>query len=217
MTLPFKDREDAGRQLGAELVLRSLGVNAVVLALVRGGVPIGAKVAEALHAPLDIIVVRKLGVPWQPELAMGAIAGETRVLNRQVIRDLRVGERELESVIAAETREMIRRENLYRAGRPAMSVSGRTVILVDDGLATGSTMLAAVRQVRTLNPQRIVVAIPVGTPEACRRLKHEAGECVCLRLPEPFLSVGNWYEDFSQVSDQEVQVLLRDNQPAASC
>lgn len=209
MNLPFQDRSHAGCLLGAELVTRKFGANTIVLALTRGGVPVGAKVAEALNAPLDVIVVRKLGVPWQPELAMGAIAGETRILDRYLINELHISERTVEDVTARENRELKRREHLYRADLPAHSLYRRTVILVDDGLATGSTMVAAARHVRSLRPQRLVVAVPVGSSEACSRLRKEADECICLALPEPFFSVGEWYLDFRQVSDAEVQKYLK--------
>jgi putative phosphoribosyl transferase len=207
--LPFQDRADAGRLLGAELASRKLGTNTVVLALSRGGVPVGFEVAEALKAPLDVVVVRKIGVPWQPELAAGAIAGGTRILDRRVFRDFPISDQELEAVIARETREMERREKLYRRGLPALDLTGQTVVLVDDGLATGSTMVAAARHVRSLHPHKLIVAVPVGSVEACSRLGQEADECVCLALPEPFVAVGEWYTDFRQVTDGQVQAILR--------
>ncbi|HEV2200658.1 MAG TPA: phosphoribosyltransferase family protein [Bryobacteraceae bacterium] len=207
--LPFQDRAEAGRLLGAELVARKPGANTAVIALARGGLPIGAEVARALNAPLDVIVVRKLGVPWQPELAMGAIAGSTRVLDRRVIRELRVSDEQVEAVIARETEEMERREKLYRRGLAPLDPAGRTVILVDDGLATGSTMVAAARHIRSAHPAKLIVAVPLGTPEACSRLRKEADECLCLALPRLFFSVGQWYTDFRQVSDAQVQAILR--------
>ena len=207
--LPFQDRADAGRLLGAELAMRQFAANRIVLALPRGGLLVGVEVAEALKAPLDLMVVRKLGVPWQPELAMGAIAGGTRVLDLPLIRDLRISDEEIEAVIASEAREMQRREELYRRGFPAPDLGGRTVVLVDDGLATGSTMVAAARHARSLHPQRLIVAVPVASSDACDRLKREADECVCLTVPEPFFAVGEWYSDFRQVTDPEVQEILK--------
>jgi len=207
--LPFHDRIEAGRLLGAELASRELAPNTVVLALLRGGVPVGAEVAETLKVPLDIVVVRKLGVPWQPELAMGAIAGDTRVVDPELVRGLGISEEQLEGVVARETREMQRRERLYRGNLPMLNLRGRTVVLVDDGLATGSTMVAAARYVRSHHPQKVIVAVPVASSQACKRLSGEADECICLALPEPFLAVGEWYNDFRQVSDGEVQQILR--------
>jgi putative phosphoribosyl transferase len=204
----FQDRVQAGRLLGAELAGRDLAGNTVVLALPRGGVPVGAEVAETLKAPLDVIVVRKLGVPWQPELAMGAVAGGTPVLDHPLIRELRISDEDVEAVVVRETQEMERREKLYRGGRPAPALRDRTVVLVDDGLATGSTMVAAVRHVRGLHPHRLIVAVPVASPEACVRLRAEADECICLAAPEPFCAVGQWYAEFPQLSDEEVQQIL---------
>lgn len=209
MELPFQNRAEAGYLLGAELAARNLGKDIVVLALPRGGVPVGAEVADALGAQLDISVVRKLGVPWQPEFAMGAIVGSTRILDDQIVRDLRISREAVEAVIARETEEMKRREKLYRSGLPAHNLRGRTVILVDDGLATGSTMAAAARHVRSLGPQTLIIAVPVASSEACRRLRKEADGCVCLAVPEPFYAVGQWYKDFREVTDAEVQEILR--------
>lgn len=207
--LPFQDRADAGRLLGAELASRKLGTNVIVLALTRGGLPVGVEVANALKAPLDVVVVRKLGVPWQPELAMGAIAGSTRVLEPRVMREFGISDEQLEAVIAKETQEMERRQKLYRSGLAALDPAGRTVVLVDDGLATGSTMVAAARHIRSARPKKLIVAVPVGSSQACSRLRKEADECVCLALPEPFFAVGEWYTDFRQVSDAQVQAILR--------
>jgi predicted phosphoribosyltransferase len=212
--LPFQDRGEAGRLLGAELATRKLPANTIVLALPRGGLPVGFEVAEALSAPLDVVVVRKLGVPWQPELAMGAISGQIRVLDHQLIHDLRVSDEEVEAVAARETYEMERREALYRSGLPAPDLSGRTVVLVDDGLATGSTMVAAARNVRDLKPQKLIIAVPVASTQACSRLKPEADECICLAIPEYFCAVGEWYVDFRQVTDSEVQSILKHSHTA---
>jgi|SRR5579871_953415 len=206
--LPFKDRSDAGRRLGSELVKRYHGANALVLALPRGGVAVGVEVAEALDAPLDVMVVRKLGVPWQPELAMGAIAGGTRILNDHLIRAAGISDQEVEMVVARETQEIARREKLYRNGLPAPNLGGRTILLVDDGLATGSTMVAAARLVRNSHPEKLIVAVPVGTREAYESLKNEADECLCLALPDPFYAVGKWYADFRQITDAEVREML---------
>jgi len=210
--LPFQDRSEAGRLLGAELASRKLPVNTIILALPRGGLPVGAEVAEALKAPLDVVVVRKLGVPWQPELAMGAIAGRTRVLDHQLIRDLRISNEEVEAVVARETKEVERREKLYRGGLPALDLRARTVVIVDDGLATGSTMHAATRHIRSFHPERLIIAVAVGSSDACNRLRREADECICLAMPEPFFAVGEWYTDFRQVTDDEVRDILKNSQ-----
>jgi putative phosphoribosyl transferase len=212
INLPFADRAEAGRLLGGELALRKLPPNVVVLALPRGGVPVGFEVAKMLNAPLDVVVVRKLGVPWQPELAMGAIAGNsTLILNHELIRDLRISQREIDAAVAKERPEVERREKLYRRGRPALRLEGETALLVDDGLATGSTMLVAARYVRALKPAKTIIAVPVGSKEACDLLKREADELVCLATPEYFMAVGEWFVDFRQVNDSEVQRLLEES------
>ncbi|HTA47286.1 MAG TPA: phosphoribosyltransferase [Bryobacteraceae bacterium] len=206
--LPFADRVEAGRLLAKELLSRNAGENAVVLALARGGVPVGFAVADRLHLALDVIVARKLGVPWQPELAMGAIAGTARILDERMIVELGIADEDVEDITRREQAEMARREQLYRGGKPALDLNGRTAILVDDGLATGSTMVAAVRHAGKLNAAKVIVAVPVGSAQACGRLAREAHEVVCLAIPEAFYAVGEWYRDFRQVSDTEVQHLL---------
>src|SRR4051794_35756455 len=205
----FRDRAQAGRQLAARLTAYAGRPDVLVLALPRGGVPVGYEVARALRAPLDVFLVRKLGVPGQEELAMGAIAsGGVRVLNEEVVRTLGIPDEVVDAVAAQEQRELERRDRLYRGKRPAPQVEGRTVILVDDGLATGSTMRAAVAALRRQRPARIVVAVPVGAPQTCEDFQYEADEAVCARTPEPFHAVGAWYEDFSQTTDEEVRDLL---------
>jgi putative phosphoribosyl transferase len=210
LELPFRDRAEAGRLLGAKLAGRDWPKDSIVLALPRGGVPVAFEVARALALPLDVIVVRKLGVPWQPELAMGAIAsGGMRVLDQELIRLERISQEDVEAIAAREKLEAERRERLYRAARPPLELRDRTVILVDDGLATGSTMLAAVRCVKSLQSSSVIVAVPVASRQACAHLRQVADECVCLAVPEPFGAVGEWYEDFQQTSDAEVRDLLR--------
>ena len=181
----------------------------LVLALPRGGVPVGFEVARALKAPLDVFIVRKLGVPGHDELAMGAIAtGGVRVLNDDVVIPFELEPEVIDAVAAREEKELVRRERLYRGARPAPDVQGRTVILVDDGLATGSTMRAAVAALRKQGPARIVVAVPVAAPETCEEFKTEVDEAVCAATPRMFNGVGRWYEDFSQTTDEEVHELL---------
>jgi len=205
----FEDRFEAGRRLAAPLA-RHRGSDAVVLALPRGGVPVAYEVARALGLPLDVYVVRKLGLPSQPELAMGAIAGSTRVLNEEVMRAGGVDEETLERVTARETAELERQEHAYRAGREPIQLDGRRAILVDDGLATGSTMLAAVRALRAEGASAVTAAVPVAPPPPCRSLAREADELVCLRTPSVFFSVGGWYEDFGETSDGQVRRLLEE-------
>jgi predicted phosphoribosyltransferase len=205
----FRDRRDAGRQLAAHLAKYAGRGDLLVRALPRGGVPVGYEVARALRAPLDVFVVRKLGVPGREELAMGALAtGGVRVLNQDVVDALEIPEEEIDAVTAAEQAELARRERAYRDDRPTPDVRGRTVILVDDGLATGSTMHAAVAALRQLGPARIVVAVPVGAPGSCAEFQGEADEAVCAETPEPFYAVGLWYGDFTQTTDEEVHELL---------
>jgi predicted phosphoribosyltransferase len=205
----FHDRRDAGRQLASHLTRYAGRDDVIVLALPRGGVPVGYEVAEALEAPLDVFLVRKLGVPGHEELAMGAIAsGGVRVLNDNAVRMYRLPDSAVERVTAEEQRELARREREYRRGRPPVDVTGKTVILVDDGLATGSTVRAAVAALRRLEPARIVVAVPVGSTETCAAIAEEADEAVCAEEPDPFFAVGQWYDDFSPTTDDEVKQLL---------
>jgi predicted phosphoribosyltransferase len=210
----FRDRRHAGEILGWRLVeagiLERFPEPRVVLGLPRGGVPVAGEVARILAAPLDVFLVRKLGVPGHEELAMGAIAsGGTRVLNRPVIDRLGVTPEELEAVARAEAAELRRREQAYRGDRPPVPVAGATVVLVDDGLATGASMRAALGALRGRDPAAIVVAVPVGSIDTCRALRDEAEEVVCVRLPERFLAVGQAYEDFSPTTDEEVQAVLK--------
>ena len=205
----FRDRRDAGRQLAAKLMDYANRPDVVVLALPRGGVPVAFEVAKALNAPLDVFLVRKLGVPGHEELAMGAIAtGGVIVRNSEVVDMLRIPERVIQQVAAAEQRELERRERLYRGERPRPDVRGKTVILVDDGLATGATMRAAANALREQHPAHIVVAVPTAAPETCDEFRDEVDDIVCAITPEPFYAVGLWYEDFSQTTDDEVRILL---------
>ena len=208
--LPFRDRAEAGRLLGAELASRNLPKDSIVLALPRGGVPVGFEVARALGIPLDAVVVRKLGVPWQPELAMGAMAsGGIRILDEELIRQRGIPPEEIAAATAREEKEVARRELLYRGNRPLLELRKRPVILVDDGLATGSTMLAAVNCVKSLQPSIVIVAVPVASRQSCVLLRDEADDCLCLATPSPFIAVGEWYQDFRQTSDREVRELLQ--------
>src|SRR5262245_39824112 len=207
----FHDRADAGRRLASRLRSCCGRDAVVVLALPRGGVPVGYEVACALGVPLDVFGVRKLGVPGHEELAMGAIAsGGVRVLNQEVVRSLAISEAIIDAVATREGRELDRRERAYRDGRSRPGVRGRVVILVDDGLATGATMRAAVGAVRRLDPAWIVVAVPVGAVDTCSELAREADEVVCLMTPDPFIAVGVWYRNFGQTTDDEVRELLAD-------
>ena len=204
----YTDRHEAGVAL-ADRLPDFAGRDVAVLGLPRGGIPVAYQVARALHAPLDVFVVRKLGLPGHPELAIGAIAsGGVRVLNDNVVRQLRVPNAAIEAVARTEQIELERRERAYRGERTSVSIEGRVVILVDDGLATGSTMRAAVLAVRRLIPAEIVVAVPVGARETCRRLAEVADEVVCAMMPEPFTAVGLWYDNFDQTTDDEVRRLL---------
>jgi predicted phosphoribosyltransferase len=206
----FQDRFEAGRYLASKLKHLANRPDVVVLALPRGGMPVGYEVARALNAPLDVFVVRKLGVPGYPELAMGAIAsGGIRVLNEDLIRRLGIPDYMIEKIIAEEQKELERRERDYRGDRPPLGVKGRTVVLVDDGLATGSSMRVAALALRNKNPAEIIVAVPVAAPATCAEFESQVDQVVCAATPEPFWAVGQWYKDFSQTSDEEVRELLR--------
>ena len=209
VTLPFEDRHHGGRVLAEKLAHYRSRPNLLVLALPRGGVAVGFEVARALQAPLDIFVVRKLGVPGHEEYAMGAIAsGGVRVMTP--LPGLTVSSEAVAEVVAREQAELVRREQLYRSQYPAISLAGRTVIVVDDGLATGATMRAAVLAIRQQHPARLVVAVPVGAADTCQALRGEADEVVCAATPKPFRAVGLWYEKFPQASDDEVRTLLEE-------
>jgi predicted phosphoribosyltransferase len=205
----FRDRRDAGRRLADKLAAYVYRPDAIVLALPRGGVPVAYEVARRLVAPMDVFVVRKLGVPGYEELAMGAVAtGGVRVLNDQLVERLGIPDQMIDAVASRERQELARRERLYRGSRPPPDVRGRTVILVDDGLATGATMFAAIEALRKQNPARIVVAVPTASPDTCEEMKQKADEVICAITPEPFHAVGRWYRDFSQTTDEEVAALL---------
>jgi len=206
----FKDRADAGRKLAAQLTRYADRPDVLVLALPRGGVPVAYEVAKALNAPLDIFLVRKLGVPGHEELAMGAIAtGGVRVVNDDLVSYLGIPDEVIDSIAATEQRELERREQAYRDGRPPPDARDRVVILIDDGLATGSTMRAAAASLRLQKPARIVVAVPVSSPETCEEFRSEVDEIVCAVTPQHFQGVGPWYDNFSQTSDEEVRELLK--------
>jgi predicted phosphoribosyltransferase len=208
-TRTFRDRREAGRVLADELASYRDKEGVLVFGLARGGVPVAWEIAAALHAPLDVFLVRKLGVPRWSELAMGALAsGGGVVMNDNVISSLHVTDEQVREVIASETAELVRREQAYRGGRPIADPRGKTVILVDDGIATGASMLAAVRAVRASGPESIVVAVPVGPQSTCRDLAQEADDVVCATMPPGFEAVGQVYADFHQVSDDEVRELL---------
>jgi predicted phosphoribosyltransferase len=206
----FRDRSDAGCRLAASLSAYAGRDDVLVLALPRGGVPVGYEVARALGAPLDVMQVRKLGVPGHEELAMGAIAsGGVRILSEDVVQTLGITERVIATVAALEEQELDRRERVYREGRPFPEVRGRTVILVDDGLATGSTMRAGAAALRAQSPGRLVAAVPVAPKQTCDALRDFVDEVICTVTPASFLAVGEWYEDFTQTSDADVRELLR--------
>jgi predicted phosphoribosyltransferase len=211
MSARFRDRADAGRQLGAALARRAFGSDAIVLGLPRGGVPVAHALASDLHRPLDVLIVRKVGAPGQPELALGAVAsGGAQVRNEDILAHFADADRMFGALAAIETTEVARREALFRGARPPLVVEGRDCIVVDDGLATGATMEAAVQALRGLNAGKILVAVPVASSEAADRLRRSADGVVCLHEPAWFSSVGAWYDDFEQTEDSEVARLLAD-------
>jgi putative phosphoribosyl transferase len=208
----FRDRTEAGRVLADRLSAYAKYPDAVVLALPRGGVPVAFEIAEALNLPLDIVVVRKLGLPGHEEFAMGAIAsGGARVLNQDLIHQLSLSDEIIEHIVAREQRELERRERTYRGQRPVLDVRDHIVIIVDDGLATGSSMRAAIAALRQKRPAKLIVAVPVGARMTCSELEALADEVICLEMPENFSAVGLWYRDFSQITDEEVNNLLERN------
>ena len=207
--LPYADRTEAGRALGARLAAELSLDDPIVLALPRGGVPVGIEVARELDAPLDVCVVRKLGVPGHEELAMGAIAsGGVRVLNEDVLATSQIDPEVIDRVAEDELRELRRREDRYRKGRGPLEIGGRSVVLVDDGLATGATMRAAARALQNRDVGHLVIAVPIGPPDTCRAMRELADEVVCLATPTPFMGVGRWYRNFPQTRDEEVTDLL---------
>src|SRR5258706_9496472 len=205
----FRDRKEAGQKLAERLTEYANRDDVLVLALPRGGVPVAFEVAQALNAPLDVFLVRKLGVPGHEELAMGAIAsGGTRVLNRSIVNSLHVSTAAIDAVAAAEQRELARREIAYRDAMAPPKINGKIVILIDDGLATGATMRAAAMALKQQNPQKLVVAVPVSSPETCKEFESEVDSIICAETPQPFYGVGIWYRDFSQTTDEQVRELL---------
>jgi putative phosphoribosyl transferase len=209
MLLPYKNRSQAGRELAKALQPYANRPDVLILALPRGGVPVAYEVAKALNIPLDLMLVRKLGLPGHEELAIGAIAtGGIRVLNTEVIEGMAISEAQIERIAAAELQELRRREKTYRGERPSAEVQGRCVILIDDGLATGATMQAAIAAIRQQRPAEILVAVPVAPKDTVALLRDQADAVICPATPEPFLGVGRWYEDFTQITDAEVRDLL---------
>ena len=209
MKLPIRNRKVAGQELADELVSRIDLDDILILALPRGGVPVAYEIAVELDAPLDLMLVRKLGTPGHVELAMGAIAsGGIRVLNEDIVSSLGISDEVIDRVAGEEEKELARREQVYRGKRPRPKIEGQQVMLVDDGIATGATMRAGIAALRQQNPRRIVIAVPVAPPDTIRILHNEADEVVCLAMPEPFMAIGNWYADFNQVTDEEVRQLL---------
>ena len=213
----FANRTEAGQQLALRLRKYANRDDVIVLGAPRGGVPVAFEVATQLRVPLDVLVLRKLGVPGREEFAFGAIAsGGVRIVDRDTVEGLGITGLDIERVTRAEKQELERRERAYRGGRPPLDVNGLIVILVDDGIATGSSMRAAIRALRQMKPSRIVIAVPVAPASTCNRLQFEADELVCLEMPEPFYGVGQFYDDFSQVSDEEVKDLLDNASSAAT-
>ena len=209
MNTQFQNRTQAGELLATKLIAYAKRPDVVVLGLPRGGVPVAFEVAKTLNVPLDIILVRKLGVPAQPELAMGAIAtGGVRVLNDDVVKWLGISEAEIDTVVQREMQELERRDRLYRGNRPMPHVENRTVILVDDGIATGSTLRAAIAALRQQQPQQIIVAVPIASTSVCQQLRSEADDVVCAIEVEQLSAISLWYEEFTQTSDEEVRALL---------
>jgi len=205
----FNDRADAGKKLAKKLSEYANRSDVIILALPRGGVPVAFEVAKELNVKMDVFIVRKLGVPGNEELAMGAIASDNiRVLNEDVIRSFQIPQSVIDEVVVNELRELERRERLYRGNRPKPDISGSTVILIDDGLATGATMRAAAAAVKTKNPAKIVIAVPTAASDTCSPFENEVDKTICVATPEPFYGVGAWYEDFSQTTDKEVCELL---------
>lgn len=206
----FQDRTEAGQKLAEKLTVYATRQDVLVLGLPRGGVPVAYEVAKTLNAPLDIFLVRKLGVPTQPEFAMGAIAsGGVRILNEKVVKNLHISEDAIARTAAQEQRELERREYAYRGDRPPLNLRDRTIILVDDGLATGATMHAAVVAIRKQHPKRIIAAVPISAPEICNEFRVEVDKIICAETPRPFFAVGIWYKNFSQTTDAEVRDLLQ--------
>ncbi|MGB3641451.1 MAG: phosphoribosyltransferase [Rivularia sp. (in: cyanobacteria)] len=209
MTMTFRNRTEAGKLLAQKLKAYANLSDVIVLALPRGGVPVGFEIAKALNVPLDVCVVRKLGIPHHPELAMGAIASNgVRVLNYDILSEWNIPDKIIDKVSAKELRELRRREHSYRDNLPVIDVINRTVIIVDDGIATGSTMRAVIALMRQQKPKRIIVAVPVAPYSVCKELQAEVDKLVCLTMPEPFYAVGLWYENFPQTSDEQVHKLL---------
>lgn len=205
----FKDRREAGKKLAEELTKYKNQQGVIVLGLPRGGAPVAYEIAEALNAPLDVFIVRKLGLPGQPELAMGAIAsGGVRVMNNGVVQRSGVSEDQIKEIVEDEKKRLQEREKIYRGSRPEIDITGKIVLLVDDGLATGASMRAAITALKQLEPEKIVVAVPTAPADTCQELKSMVDEIVCLRTPSPFWGVGGSYQNFSQTSNQEVRALL---------